>query len=267
MDEAAHVKQIGRARAFYDRYSATFLACAGDTFQAGLARVGEFEEPRASNLYFAARAGIQSGQRVLDAGCGVCGPSIHIAAAHPGLRLDAVTISPVQVRLARERVSLAGLTGRITVHEADYHLLPFEEATFDVVFYLESTGYSHDWTRLYREAHRVLRPGGTVYIKDVFQLSEPQTEQERREQRAFDELWGLHQSPTLPGVAAILRQVGFEDVCARALENIGSAHFLSSMFGGQDVSPFELNALGRNFFRPMQNLPSLFGEVIARKRV
>lgn len=266
-DRHEGARRIEVVRAFYDRHSETFLSCAGDTFQAGLVRREEGDNARTSNLYLAARAGVRSGQRLLDAGCGVGGPSIHIAEACPGVSIDAVTLSPVQVRMARERVAQAGLAGRIRVHEADYHQLPFEAASFDGAFFFESTGYAYAPLRLFREVLRVLRPGGILYIKDVFQRAGPQTEQERREQRAFDELWALHETPTLPGTAELLRQVGFEDVSARELEHVDSTHFIRSMFGGEGVDPFALNSLGRDFFRPLPDVPTLFGEVSARRPV
>lgn len=261
-------EHLERVRALYDRFSEVFLACAGDTFQAGLARLEEREDPRASNLYLAERAGLRPGQRVLDAGCGICGPAIHIAGYYPGMRIDAVTLSPVQVRLGRQRVAEAGLSERITVHEADYHALPFEAGVFDAVLFFECTGYSREPARLFAEVHRVLKPGGAVYIKDVFQEEVPGSEEARRQQREFDEMWALHESPTLSGTVAQLRGAGFEDVDARRFtrEVMSGFYFIGAMFGREEgVGPLELNAFGRHFYRSMAHLPSYFGEVRARK--
>lgn len=258
--------QREQARALYDRFSEVFLACAGDTFQAGLVKLDGREAPRASNLHLAARAGVRPGCRVLDAGCGICGPSIHIAENQPDVRIDAVTISPVQVRLGRERVAAAGLADRITVHEADYHELPFEDGVFDVVLFLECTGYSYDLAHLYAGVHRVLRPGGVVYVKDVFQKHDPQTAEERRDQLEFDDLWALHASPTLPGTVSALEHAGFTDIRSRVFEDMGGDHFIASMFGREEgLGPLEVNRFGRHFLRFLKHLPSYFGEVIASR--
>lgn len=255
---------LKRIQDLYDEMSPAFLRAAGDTFQAGLLVVGGREQARASNLALAARAGIRSGMRVLDAGCGVGGPSIHIASRLRGVRIDGITLSRVQAQLAARLVARAGLTNRVRVIQGDYHCLPFADRSFDVVYFFECTGYSYDRRRLFVEVGRVLRPGGTVYIKDVFREARALSPPEQAEQRAFDRMWALHESPTIPATTAALRKAGFRIRSAQRFSDMSGSHFVSSMFDHTKEGP-ALNDFGRRFFRRMSNLPTFFGEVIAVK--
>src|SRR5690349_20493776 len=58
----------------------------------------------------------------------------------------------------------------VRVKRADYHTLAdmYPRDQFDVVYYLESFGYSHDKPALLKACLQVLKPGGVLYIKDLF---------------------------------------------------------------------------------------------------
>jgi cyclopropane fatty-acyl-phospholipid synthase-like methyltransferase len=118
-------------RAYYDACNATIVREVGPTYQAGLielapaALAAAESTAAASNRYLAQRAGLAVGQRLLDAGCGTCGPSIDACRALPGLAVAAITISPQQASSAGRLIRDAGLSERIRVQIADYHALPF----------------------------------------------------------------------------------------------------------------------------------------------
>jgi SAM-dependent methyltransferase len=106
---------------------------------------------------------------VLDAGCGVAAPAIHFA-THAGVDIDAITISKAQYDLAERLVRNANLQERIRVVHGDYHRLPdyFRPDTFDVICFLESFGHSRAKAHLVRTCWDMLKPGGTLYVKDLF---------------------------------------------------------------------------------------------------
>lgn len=255
---------VAGVRAFYDAHSETFLEHAGPTFQAGLVRSPDgVESPEASDRALARTAGVRPGDRVLDAGCGVAGPAIHIARGFEGVQVDGVTVSPVQVALGRERVLAAGLADRVRVHEADYHHLPFDDGTFDQVLFLESAGYSTRLPALFAEASRVLRPGGRLFVKDVFTRAGPLTAAQREELRSYDATWAMPSTPRVADVEQALAGAGFEGVESQALDT-GGDWFLGSMFELGEEG-FRLNAFGEGFFRRFEDLPILFAQVQARK--
>jgi SAM-dependent methyltransferase len=248
-------------RSFYDRWTPVMVEAAGTTLQGGLIApcAGPPVTPDESSRYLAELAGVRPGDRVLDAGCGVGGPAMAIARAFPGVRVDGVTLSEVQARTARRLVAEAGLADRVRVTVADFHALPFAAASFDVALYLEVTGYSSDRTALYRESARVLRPGGRVYVKDVFRRDGPLTDVQLGSMRDFDDLWACVASPTPAETVAAMRGAGLADVRSREYAHVDMRHFYESMVS-RDARGVRLNAFGSAFLRLFPDLPVVFGE-------
>ncbi|MEM9022595.1 MAG: class I SAM-dependent methyltransferase [Bacteroidota bacterium] len=149
---------------FYDAQNANFLQVYGEVIQA-------FRTHDITNLldYTADQIGLQDGWRVLDAGCGVCGPARYFAVKHQ-LHIDAVTVSEAQVRQSREFIERDGLGSQITVSQGDFHHLDrqFDHGTYDAVYFLESFGHARDQQQVLEAAWDVLKPGGVLYIKDLF---------------------------------------------------------------------------------------------------
>ncbi len=198
-DDETRARYVARVRAYYSAQLRAYLDCLGDTWQGGLlaedeaaaARSDANGQPldaRASNLRLARRAGLGPGLRVLDAGCGVCGPAVDFAAAWPELRVVGVTLGADQAAVARRRIAAAGLSARVQAVCADFHALPLAERSFERVLFLESNGYMHAPVQALGEAWRVLRPGGELYVKGVF-LPEGELRADERAQFArFDAL-------------------------------------------------------------------------------
>lgn len=214
LDGAASADYMARVRSYYDRTLAAYLDDVGTSFQAGLVvPEGASEQPLmvASNLYLAAQAGVRPGDRVLDAGCGVCGPSIDIARHVDDITIEALTISPAQHARACERIAEAGLTGRIRVHLRDYHALPYAPGSFDVALFLESAGYSYDRHALFSEVFRVLRPGGTIFLKDVFRREGPLSATEVQALAIMNDAF-VYRTETIADTVGALAAAGFDRI-------------------------------------------------------
>lgn len=197
-------EQIGR---YYDEWTARYQECFGDTFQA-------CRPARSADLhrYTLDRAGIADGQRVLDAGCGVGGPSIYFA-SHRAISIDALTVSQHQVATARQLVAEAGLGHRITVHLGDFHKLRelFPPSTFDRVLFLESLSHAMDPAGPLKSAYDVLKPGGVVYIKDFFEKQLDTPEEQRLLRETIDRIdrTFLLKTPSLHHTVSVLTALGF----------------------------------------------------------
>ena len=150
---------------YYNHTTDKFLAVYGDIIQA-------FRTHNVEDYldYTIASARLTAGMKLLDAGCGICGPAAYFAAKLQDVSIEACTISSVQVEKGRENVRAKGLENQINITEGDYHsineLYPAER--FDRVYFLESFGHSNDKRKLLHAAWEVLKPGGMVYIKDLF---------------------------------------------------------------------------------------------------
>lgn len=261
-DPAAHA--LEEVQHYWEQMNPLYLETM-TTFQAGLVKGKADADPfRANNLYVAARTRIRSGQRILDAGCGVCGPSIDIARAIDDVTIEAITLSPVQVDVARQYVRQAGLDERITVQLGDYHHLPFTDDSFECVLFLESFSYSPDPHLALTEACRVLRPGGILYIKDVFCSKPPLSVNAQRELMEFNRIYCSRPLP-MAAVAAMLAELSFQRIQRRNLSQVVSTdHVTRAMVETRYGIPI-LTEFGKIHFRPFRTLPILFGEIFARR--
>lgn len=225
------------------------------------------EDPVGSVLALADRAGIRDGDRILDAGCGVGGPASIIASRYSRVAIDAVTNSPLQVEIARQLLETSALRDpdRVAVHLADFQHLPFEGNRFDVVMFLESTGYAQDVGQLYSEAARVLRPGGRLYVKDVFCDGAPLEPSRQQQMAAFDELWGCVRSKTIQESESAIVRAGLEVTSAGALSNIGTARLAGVMVQFDERLGVQPTAMGHRFAPRGLDPPIEFGEICAVK--
>lgn len=114
--------------------------------------------------------GFEDGMRVLDAGCGVCGPAVEFAKIKQ-LKIEAITISEVQVRESKKLIKDNNLTDHINVFKGDFAELDslFAHDSFDKIYFLETLGYANDYKKVLANSVKVLKTGGSIYIKDFFE--------------------------------------------------------------------------------------------------
>jgi cyclopropane fatty-acyl-phospholipid synthase-like methyltransferase len=124
------------------------------------------------NRVLADRVQIQPGERVLDAGCGVGGSSLWLATERSA-RVVGITLAARQVEMARSHAARRGLTERVHFDVADFTATPFPEASFDIVWAVESLCHAPRKSAFYQEAARLLRPGGRVVVADFVRTARP----------------------------------------------------------------------------------------------
>jgi cyclopropane-fatty-acyl-phospholipid synthase len=103
---------------------------------------------------------LQPGESFLDVGCGWGALVVH-AAQRYGVRAHGVTLSPQQLKVARERIALAGLEDRVSVELQDYRDLPGESVYDKVasVGMFEHVGLKN-LPSYFSTVHRLLKPHG-----------------------------------------------------------------------------------------------------------
>jgi cyclopropane fatty-acyl-phospholipid synthase-like methyltransferase len=150
---------------FYNQHNDSFLKVYGEVIQA-------FRTNDVTKLldYQIEAMELKPGMKVVDAGCGVCGPAVYFA-KHAGVEVHAVTISQEQFDKSKERIAEAGMEEKVFVYHGDYHKLQeiLGSNDFDRVYFLESFGHSPNHSSALDSAWNVLKSGGYVYIKDLFQ--------------------------------------------------------------------------------------------------
>jgi ubiquinone/menaquinone biosynthesis C-methylase UbiE len=154
-------KDVGE---FYNEYNDKFVQVYGEVIQA-------FRTHDVEKLldYQIEAMGLKPGMRVVDAGCGVCGPAIYFA-KNAGVEVHAVTISKEQFLAASQKIKEAGVQDKVKVYQGDYHELSsvFDSDNFDAVYFLESFGHSPEHSKAIDSAWKILKSGGLLYIKDLF---------------------------------------------------------------------------------------------------
>jgi SAM-dependent methyltransferase len=132
-----------------------------------LAPIDEFHiRGREATLELARVVGLVSSTHVLDVGCGLGGPSRCIAREFE-CRVTGIDLTHEYCRVAMMLAERTGLSERVSYQQGDALNLPFADGTFDVVWTQHASMNIPDKPTLYREMHRVLRPGGSLAIYDI----------------------------------------------------------------------------------------------------
>ncbi|HEX8062812.1 MAG TPA: class I SAM-dependent methyltransferase [Allosphingosinicella sp.] len=135
--KAADIRFAGSIPEFYDRCLGPFLF-----------------EPYAADL--AARAVALRPARILETAAGTGIVTAALAAALPEAEIVATDLNPEMLEVARRKLD----PGRVTFSPADAQALPFPDAGFDLVVCQFGAMFFPDRVAAYREARRMLRPGG-----------------------------------------------------------------------------------------------------------
>ena len=121
---------------------------------------------RVSQAYFE-RLPTARARRILALGCGT---GVEVRALKRLTRPDAAIVgvdhSPTLIEAARRYTADEGLSDHVTYQTADAHHLPYGDEEFDIVTLHTLISHVEDPLRVLREAHRVVRPGGTVAVFD-----------------------------------------------------------------------------------------------------
>jgi len=127
---------------------------------------------------------LPAGATVLDIGSGAGFDALHAARqVGPTGRVIGVDMTPAMLTAARAAVLPAG-AGNVEFREGRAERLPVPDASVDVVISNGVINLCPDKAAVYREAFRVLRPGGCIQLADVMvQLPVPE------DARADIDLW------------------------------------------------------------------------------
>ena len=111
---------------------------------------------------------IQSGETVLDIGCGA-GTDLLLAAKRTGSagRAIGVDMTPSMIERAKRAAIKAAVWETVEIRRGTAEDLPVASASIDVVISNGVLNLSPDKMRSFDEIYRVLKPGGRLYLADV----------------------------------------------------------------------------------------------------
>ena len=114
------------------------------------------------------RLPISGTDHVLDVGSGLGGPARYMARRF-GCRVSGVDLTAEFCDVARHLTSLLGLEERVSFEQCDALSMPYRDAAFDGAYSMNVTMNIADKRALYREIHRVLKPGAWLGLSEVVQ--------------------------------------------------------------------------------------------------
>jgi len=163
-----------------------------------------------------------SGRDVLEIGVGMGADHLEWAKSGPR-RLVGVDLTPRAVAWTDQRLATYGFASELKEGDAEH--LPFPDESFDIVYSWGVLHHSPDTPQAFREAHRVLRPGGSLRAMIY-----------HRPSVVGLMLWARH------GLAAGHLGLSLTDVYARHLESPGTkgytvaeARRLVAPFGASEI--------------------------------
>jgi arsenite methyltransferase len=191
-----------------------------------------------------ALAGLRSGETVVDLGSGG-GIDCFLASRNvgPAGRVIGVDMTPEMIDRAR-RAAAEGAYGNVEFRLGEIESLPVADAVADAVISNCVVNLSPDKPRVFREAFRVIKPGGRMMVSDIV-LRGPLPEAVRKSV----ELWAgcVAGAMLLEEYLGAIRTAGFSDVTVESekragdLMSDGDAEAL--LAGNPDISRQELSRL------------------------
>jgi cyclopropane-fatty-acyl-phospholipid synthase len=110
-------------------------------------------------------AGVKSGSRILEIGCG-WGGFAETAAKAFGANVYGITLSAEQLKYANDRLQRQGLDGLARMHFEDYRDTQGQFDHVASIEMIEAVGEEH-WPSYFKTVHDRLKPGGTASIQAI----------------------------------------------------------------------------------------------------
>jgi SAM-dependent methyltransferase len=120
------------------------------------------------------------GQRALEVACGSGGVTCRMA-RETGAVCVGVDINPHEIEAAQARAREQDLSSNATFRMVDAaQPLPFSDQSFDAIFCNDSINHIPGRLQVFRDWHRVLRPGGRALVTDPIVVTGQLTNEEMR---------------------------------------------------------------------------------------
>jgi len=125
-----------------------------------------------TNKVLAKKAKIRNGDKVLDAGCGLGGSSFWLAQNYEA-EVTGISLPKKQIEACEQRAEKLNLKDKTNFVQSDYCNTPFTDESFDVIWACESVCHAPQKKDYYKEAFRLLKPGGRIVLAEYLRTKRP----------------------------------------------------------------------------------------------
>jgi cyclopropane fatty-acyl-phospholipid synthase-like methyltransferase len=158
------------------------------------------------------RLQLSASSRLLDLGCGPCGPLTFVL-AEVGCQGTGLELNDAALTAGQQRAEQLQVSHLLTVHPCDLNQrLPLADHSFDAAMSLDVVLHLQNRSRFFQDVARVLSPGGRFLLVDAGVISGPVSSDElnRRSTHGYNQFVPLGCNETLL-TAAGFRVLEIED--------------------------------------------------------
>ena len=211
---------------------------------------------------------------ILDVGCGAGNYSLKLMRSLPDVNVTLVDLSRPMLDRAAERITAVS-KGSIQAYQGDIRALEFPVAHFDIILaaaVLHHLRSVDEWRAMFNKFHRILKPGGSVWIVDLIEQSTAAVQALMRarygeylvefKDQAFRELvFGYIEKEDTPRPLVfqldLLREVGFVGSAGRAQRRAEGEHLLHQLVSQIGSFPDQVLLLARVGLPVVQLVPAV----------
>lgn len=153
---------------------------------------------------------ISPADHLLDIGSGLGGPARYFAQRF-GCRVSGIDLTEPFCELARQLTQRLGLEGRVDFTHGNALAMPFADVRFDGAYSMNVSMNIRDKAALYREVHRVLKPGAWLVFSELLRGTGPEPDYPTPWARSAEASF----LSTLESTERALRDAGFELTATR----------------------------------------------------
>ncbi len=184
------------------------------------------------NRVMAKNAEVKDGDTLLDAGCGQGGSSIWLA-ENFNVKVEGITLVPHQVIKANKLLQKKQLNTRVNFSEQDYCNTNFADESFSVIWACESMCHAQNKADFYKEAYRLLKPGGRLVCADYIRTDRPLKESGEKLLHSWLDGWSIKDIDTYSEHEKNAEDAGFnefnlEDITKHTKPSLAHLHSMSN---------------------------------------
>lgn len=157
--------------------------------------------------------------KVLDIGTGTAQIPLILTDLRPKWHITAVDLAESMLKLGNQNIEKAGKSQQITLTLVDGKKMPYDNHSFDVVMSNSLVHHIPNPLDLFKEIDRVVKPNGSVLIRDLLRpesendieeiVKQADLDYNPRQKKLFKD--SLHAALTLMEIKEIVSEVGWHD--------------------------------------------------------